>query len=56
MKMISHGNYAGEKHSVQTQDGYIITLHRIPQQNPKQNNQKIILMMHGASEWKAVGS
>lgn len=47
MNNIRRKNLPCEKHTVQTQDGYILTLHRIPPPKPKQNNQKIILLMHG---------
>lgn len=47
MKMIRQEDYPCEKHTVQTEDGYILTLHRIPQQNATQSQQKVILLMHG---------
>lgn len=54
MNNIRRKNLPCEKHTVQTQDGYILTLHRIPPPKPKQNNQKIILLMHGMFwEWIA---
>lgn len=47
MNMIRREDYPCEKHTVQTKDGYKLTLHRIPHKNAKQSNQKIILLMHG---------
>lgn len=47
MDMIRNGNYPVEKHRVQTKDGYILTLHRIPRTTTKLNDRKVILLMHG---------
>lgn len=47
MDNVRQKNYPCEKHNVQTKDGYILTLHRIPPPNAKENNEKIILLMHG---------
>lgn len=48
MDMIRREDYPCEKHTVRTKDGYILTLHRIPPQNTtKQNDQKVMLLMHG---------
>lgn len=46
--MIRQEHFPCEKHTVETEDGYVLTIHRIPQQNSTQNNHKIILLMHGA--------
>lgn len=45
--MINSEHYPAEKHSVQTKDGYILTVHRIPNVNKPSNNRKVILFMHG---------
>uniref|UniRef100_T1JIU6 Partial AB-hydrolase lipase domain-containing protein n=1 Tax=Strigamia maritima TaxID=126957 RepID=T1JIU6_STRMM len=38
--------YKGENHSVTTDDGYILIIHRVPNTNP---NAIPILLMHGSA-------
>ncbi|XP_055308819.1 lipase 1-like, partial [Sitodiplosis mosellana] len=45
IKMLRQENYQAEKHAVKTKDGYILTMHRIP--NP---NRPPILLMHGLAD------
>lgn len=45
--MIQHEHYPAERHFVQTKDGYILGLYRIPKKNVQQNNRKVMLLMHG---------
>lgn len=47
MNSIRRKNFPCEKHTVQTKDGYMLTLHRIPLPKPDQNNRKVIVLMHG---------
>ncbi|XP_031637602.1 lipase 1-like, partial [Contarinia nasturtii] len=47
MDMIQAENYPAEKHTVQTKDGYILSVYRIPNVNARRNNHRIILLMHG---------
>lgn len=47
MRMIQHENYPAERHQVKTNDGYILTVYRIPQISNVKNNRKVILLMHG---------
>lgn len=45
MEMIEHEHYPAERHMVQTQDGYILGVYRIPRvQKP---SRKVMLLMHG---------
>jgi pimeloyl-ACP methyl ester carboxylesterase len=45
-KLISQSGYKGERHQVKTQDGYYLTVHRIP---PKENVEYkgTVFLMHG---------
>lgn len=47
MQMIHKENYPAERHTVQTKDGYLLTVYRIPAMNSQPNNRKVILLMHG---------
>lgn len=47
MRMIQDENYPAERHKVLTEDGYILTLYRIPQMGTQQRDRKVILLMHG---------
>ncbi|KAL1451344.1 hypothetical protein WDU94_005731 [Cyamophila willieti] len=44
-EIISHLGYPVEKHFIQTEDGYILALHRIPPRGPTKGPP--VLMMHG---------
>jgi len=51
--IIRYWGYTAESHDVVTEDGYILTMHRIPfgKAGPKSNvSRPIILMMHGLEE------
>ena len=40
--------YPGEMHEIQTKDGYILTLHRIPHNGTNFNaNRPVVLLQHG---------
>lgn len=45
--MIGDQDYPSEKHTIQTNDGYILSLYRIPKFGYHRNNRKVILLMHG---------
>lgn len=45
--MIRMEHYPAEKHTIQTDDGYILALHRIPKVNNDMKNRKVVLLMHG---------
>ncbi|XP_055300717.1 lipase 1-like [Sitodiplosis mosellana] len=45
MNMFRQKNYQAEKHAVKAKDGYILTMHRIP--NP---NRPPILLVHGLAD------
>lgn len=46
--MIQHQHYPAKRHTVQTRDGYILSVYRIPKVDYYQrNNRKVILLMHG---------
>lgn len=47
--MIGDQEYPSEKHTIQTDDGYILSVYRIPKigQGHNQSNRKVILLMHG---------
>lgn len=45
LELIAHEGYRGEAHKVETEDGYILKLHRIIPRNP--NGKQPILIMHG---------
>lgn len=45
--MIQHEHYPAERHFVQTKDGYILGLYRIPKTNVQQGKRKTLLLMHG---------
>lgn len=47
MDMIQTERYPAEKHTLQTKDGYILTVYRIPNMNIQRTNRKVILLMHG---------
>lgn len=47
MYLIRQENYPVEKHTLETKDGYILTMHRIPNKNGKRQNRQPILFMHG---------
>lgn len=49
INMIREGHYPVEKHTVTTEDGYILTVHRLPRPDVKPENRKVILMLHGMS-------
>lgn len=48
MNMLRQEKYPAEKHEVKTKDGYILTVHRIP--NKKAKNRQPILLMHGIAD------
>lgn len=55
MDMIQTEHYPAEKHTLQTKDGYILTVYRIPNMNIQRTNRKVILFMHGMTlltKWK----
>lgn len=45
--MIGDQEYPSEKHTIQTNDGYILSLYRIPKFGNHRGNRKVILLMHG---------
>lgn len=45
--MIQTEKYPAEKHNLQTKDGYILSIYRIPNFNQSRMNKKVILLMHG---------
>lgn len=47
MQMVHEQNYPVERHTVQTIDGYLLTMYRIPNMNEQRDNRKVILLMHG---------
>lgn len=47
MNLIRAEHYPAEKHTVKTEDGYILTLHRIPKIDDDRRNRKVVLLMHG---------
>lgn len=47
MEMVQQQNYPVERHSIQTKDGYLLTMYRIPNMNEQRDNRKVILLMHG---------
>ena len=54
--IILHWGYAGEAHTVQTDDGYILTMHRIPYGKGQQpGSRPVVFMQHGlecsSSNW-----
>ena len=54
--IISHWGYVGEGHSVQTSDGYILEMHRIPYGKGQQPGKRpVIFIQHGlecsSSNW-----
>lgn len=49
MDMIQSERYPAEKHTLQTDDGYILTVYRIPNMNKQRTNRKVMLFMHGTT-------
>lgn len=47
MEMIEHEHYPAERHMVQTDDGYILGVYRIPKMGVQPNKRKVMLLMHG---------
>lgn len=47
MQMVHQQNYPIERHIVQTKDGYMLTMYRLPNMNEQRDNRKVILLMHG---------
>ncbi|KAL6067301.1 Hydrolase, alpha/beta fold domain containing protein [Balamuthia mandrillaris] len=53
LELITSKGYSAEEHKVITQDGYILTLHRIPRNKEetqrwgKVNNKPVVFLMHG---------
>lgn len=47
MQMVHQQNYPVERHTVQTKDGYLLTMYRMPNMNEQRDNRKVILLMHG---------
>lgn len=47
MEMIETERCPAEKHTIQTKDGYMLTIYRLPQMNAQRTNRKVILFMHG---------
>lgn len=45
LRLIESTGYDGEAHQVETEDGYILKLHRIVPKNP--NGRKPVLLAHG---------
>lgn len=61
-QLIALHGYAAESHTVVTEDGYILTLHRIPhgkKANPKVASRKTVLLHHGllgsSADWILTG-
>ncbi|XP_048194704.1 lysosomal acid lipase/cholesteryl ester hydrolase-like [Perognathus longimembris pacificus] len=50
IQMIRYWGYPGEEHFVETEDGYILGLHRIPhgKKNPEQVPKPVVYLQHGA--------
>ncbi|XP_002165026.2 gastric triacylglycerol lipase isoform X1 [Hydra vulgaris] len=46
-EIIQYYGYPSEEHYVQTEDGYILTLHRIPKGLRKPSNGKVAFLQHG---------
>lgn len=57
--MIKNNGYLCEEHEVTTEDGYVLTLHRIPNGKRKKNNGKVLFLMHGilssSADWIVTG-
>lgn len=47
LNIIRSGKLPAQKHTVETKDGYILSLYRIPKMDEKQENRKVVLLMHG---------
>lgn len=47
MHMIRNEHYPAEKHEVQTEDGYLLSIYRLPQRDMQRSNRKVMLLMHG---------
>lgn len=51
--------YPAESHTITTEDGYILNIHRIPMGRKGQTNGKVVLLTHGfedsSSCWVLMG-
>jgi pimeloyl-ACP methyl ester carboxylesterase len=59
--MIKHNNYPEETHEVRTDDGYILTIHRIPHRTADPERSKpVVLLLHGllcsSADWVIAGA
>ena len=59
MGLIAKYNYQGEEHTVVTDDGYILTIHRILPKTPNTEGKSPILLQHGllcsSADWVLLG-
>lgn len=49
--MVHQQNYPVERHTVQTKDGYMLTMYRMPNMNEQRDNRKVIILMHGKNKF-----
>ncbi|XP_011296935.1 lipase 3 [Fopius arisanus] len=49
IELVSQAGYEAEEHAVTTEDGYILTAHRIPSgpKSPAANGKPVVLLLHG---------